>query len=207
MKKALLAIVLLCMITIPVSAQEYWNLKASLNGNLVKPDDSHGAAFGAVMTMTVGVPDDDYEIGFEVSKWWRSYTLADSAVEATDTTLSGSKHDQTGLSFSIIGRQKLYSLLDNNRLDLYGGGGGGFYFISENRQEARQNPNTGLYSVEEVNNYLLTRGDLFVLLAFDTKIFPKLSLCWENRFTYIFDWHEWDNPYTYGSSLGLRYDF
>ena len=207
MKKALLAIVFLSMITIPVSAQEYWNLKASLNGILAKPSDSHGAAFGAAMTMTVGAPNDDYDFGFEIAKWWRSFTVPDTEVQAIDSTLAGSHHDQTGLSFSFTGRHRLYSVIENNLLDIYGGGGGGFYFLSENRQEAGVNSVTYLPEVQKVNKYLLTKADVFVTLGFNTRILQKLNLYWENRYTYIFDWNEWDNPFIINSSLGLRYDF
>lgn len=207
MKKALFAIAFLFMITLPVAAQEYWNLKTAFNGTVAFPADDNGAAFGGALMITAGVPDNSYDVGFEVLKWWRNYTLPDSAVQATDTTSDGSKHDQSGLSFSVLARHRVYSLFPDNLLDIYAGTGGGFYFIQENRQEARQNPNTGFWQVEEVNNYLDTKGDAFVLLGFNAQIVAKVNIYWENRFTYIFDWNRWDNPYIITSGLGLKYNF
>lgn len=212
MKKALLIIVLLFLVALPASAQEYWNIKTAFQGNAVFPADSNGMAFGGAIVVTFGVPKGSFDIGFETAKWWRSFNLFDQLTDSLlnegdlDNTLYDNRlnRDQEGLKFSALMRYKFYNLM---ALDLYSGVGGGFYFLQESREEARQNPLTGLWEVEMVDNYLQTKAQSFVLLGFNGELFHKMNLYLENRFTYIFDWDEWENPYAYALSLGLKYEF
>jgi hypothetical protein len=213
MKKALLVVVLLFLITLPASAQEYWNIKTAFEGTAVFPADTNGMAYGGAIVVTFGVPKGSFDLGFETAKWWRSFdlfsALADSLLNVPngldgDLYDSQLKHEQEGLKFSVLGRYKFYNLLN---LDLYSGVGGGFYFLTEKREEARQSPLTGLWTIEKVDNYLQTKAQSFVLLGFNGEVFNKINLYLENRFTYIFDWDEWDDPYAYSLSLGLKYEF
>jgi hypothetical protein len=213
MKKALLVTALILFISMPVFAQEYWDLKTSFQGVAVKPSDSNGMAFGGGVMVAFGVPNDGYEIGFEAAKWWRSYDQFDREVDSLRTagritySTSDMQHDQEGLQFSILGRYRLYSFMSENMLDLYTGVGGGFYFFQERRQQARQDPVTGLWDVEKVDNYLETKGQTFFILGLTGTLIGKMDYIFENRFTYVFDWNIWDNPYALSTSLGLKYSF
>ena len=213
MKKLLLIAVLLFLITLPASAQEYWNIKTAFEGTAVFPADSNGLAYGGAVVVTFGVPEGSFDLGFEAGKWWRSFELFDELADSLLNVPNGLdpnfydnqlKREQEGLKFSALGRYKFYHLMS---LDLYSGLGGGFYFLTERREEARQSPTTGIWAVEKVDNYLQTKAQSFILLGFNGEIFNKMNLYLENRFTYIFDWDEWDNPYTYSLSLGLKYEF
>jgi hypothetical protein len=213
MKKALLISLLMLLITLPVSAQQYWDLKTSFQGNLVLPADSNGAAYGGALMTTFGAPDGSYEVGFEAAKWWRTFSLhnhfIDSLIQEGRLTRDNdlAEYDQQGLQFSLLARYRFYSLMEEGKLDFFTGMGGGFYFLQEKRQEARQNPATGLWSVEKVDNYLLTKGQSFVMLGLNSRLASKLDMFWENRFTYIFDWELWEDPYAFTTSLGLKYEF
>jgi len=213
MRKALLTIVLMFGLTIIASGQEYWNIRTSLQGLATIPSDSNSIGFGGAAMITFGLPGGKYDIGFEVAKWWRSFTLHDDLMQQLyddgDTNIykTDADFDQQGLRFSLLGRYKVLSLLSDNRVNLYTGLGGGFYFFQESREEAKQNPLTGLYSIQMVDKYLETKGQAFLLLGFDSGLFDHINLFWENRFAYIFNWERWENPYEISSSLGLRYDF
>jgi hypothetical protein len=213
MKKALLVTALILFISMPVFAQQYWDLKTSFQGVAVKPGDSNGMAFGGGFMVTFGVPDGSYEIGFEATKWWRSYNQFNAEVDSLreagriDYNTSDMAHDQEGLQFSVLGRYRLYSLTSDGLLDLYTGVGGGFYFFQERRQEARQDPTTGLWDVEKVDNYLETKGATFFILGLTGTLTGKLDYVFENRMTYVFDWNVWDDPYALSTSLGFKYNF
>ena len=216
MKKALLVTALILLISMPVFAQEYWDLKTSFQGLAVKPGDSNGMAFGGGLLVTFGVPDGRYEFGFEANKWWRSYDQFDAEVDSLrhinrldtlDYTTSDMQHDQEGLQFSVLGRYRLYSFMGGDMMDLYTGVGGGFYFFQEKRQEARQDPLTGLWDVETVDNYLETKGQTFFIIGLSGNLIGKFDYVFENRMTYVFDWDVWDNPYALSTSLGLKYNF
>jgi len=213
MRKALLAIALVVALTAMASGQEYWNIRTSLQGLATMPGDSNSIGFGGAAMITFGLPGGKYDIGFEVAKWWRSFTLHDNLMQQLyddgDTNIykTDADIDQQGLRFSLFGRYKIMSLLSDNRINLYTGLGGGFYFFQESREEAKQNPLTGYYAIQWVDKYLETKGQAFLLLGFDGGLFDHVNLFLENRFAYIFDWEKWENPYELSSSLGLRYDF
>ena len=213
MKKALLVTALILFISMPVLAQEYWDLKTSFQGTLLKLGDSNGMAYGGGVNITFGVPGGKYEFGFEAGKWWRSFDLFDPEVQALrdgdllDTNTSNMEHSQEGLSFAALTRYRVYSLMGDGMLDLYSGVGGGFYFLQENCEEARQDPITGIWAIEKVDNYLETKGQTFIMLGLSGTLMNKLEFLFENRFTYIFDWDRWDDPYALSSSLGLKYNF
>jgi len=213
MKKALLAIVLLLAFTMVGSAQEYWNIKTSLKGIDVMPSDGNGMGFGAAGIVYFGVPDGKYDIGFEAAKWWRSHDessqLIQDLINDGDLTRDHAniEVDQTGLKFSILGKHRIFSIMSDGRLAMYAGVGTGFYFLQESREEARLNPSTGIWEVENVDKYLETKAQSFMILGFDGDIFNNLNFFLEGRFTYLFDWDHWDSPYEIGSGLGLRYDF
>lgn len=205
MKKVLLAVVLMLALTTLASGQDYWNIRTSLLGIAAIPGDSNSIGFGGAAMITFGMPGGKYDFGFEVAKWWRSFALYDSLM---DTLFAeDADYDQEGLRFSLLGRYKVLSFLSDNRANLYTGLGGGFYFFQESREEARQNPLTGLYAIEKIDNYLETKGQIFILIGVDGELFNHINLFWENRGFYIFDWDRWENPREFSSSLGLRYDF
>ncbi|MCP4583147.1 MAG: hypothetical protein GY839_16185 [candidate division Zixibacteria bacterium] len=213
MKKALLTVVLLLALAVMVSAQEYWNLKTSIKGIDVMPGDGNNMGIGAAAVVTFGAPDGQYDFGFEAAKWWRTFDEVDS--EVAELIGSGDivrdnadvEVDQGGLKFSALGKYKVFSLISEGKLDLYTGAGAGFYFLQESREEARQNPATGLWAVEKIDKYLDTKGQSFILMGLDGDLYNNLNIFLEARFTYIFDWDRWDDPYEIGSALGLRYDF
>ncbi len=216
MKKLLLTIVLMLTLTLAVSAQEYWHLKTSMHAIAASPSDDHGLAYGYGGIITFGLPGGSYDIGFEVSKWWRTFYIYDPIMdelqqrnEDEDVNIESGKieseHKQSGLAFSLLFRYRFLNLFSNYML--YTGTGGGFYFIQENREEARQNPQTGIYSVVEVGNYLDTKGQGFVFLGIDGQIFSKINLFAEGRFTYITEWDRWDDPYLLSGNFGLLYNF
>ncbi len=222
MRKTLIVIALLILMTLPASAQDYWNLKTAFDGVAVFPADSNGAAFGGGIKVSFGNPDGTFDIGFEVGKWWRSFDLNDPftgelirAGSYTDT-LDGTpvitedsllNRDQQALQFSIFTRYKFFSLF-NDGLDLYSGVGGGFYFLQERREESRRDPSTGYWEVVKVDNYLDTKGQTFFSLGFDSHLFTKIDVYVENRFTYIYEWDKWSgDSYAYSLSLGLKYQF
>jgi len=205
MRKVLLAVVLMLTLTTLASGQDYWNIRTSLQGLAAIPGDSNSIGFGGAAMVTFGMPDGKYDFGFEVAKWWRSFTLFDSLMN--QRFAEDADYDQEGLRFSLLGRYRVLSFLSDNRANLYTGLGGGFYFFQESREEARQNPLTGLYSIQRIDNYLETKGQTFILLGVDAGLINHVNLLFENRFSYIFDWDRWENPYEISSSLGLRYDF
>lgn len=214
MKRALIVIALILFITLPASAQEYWNLKTAFDGMVVLPADSNGIALGGGVRVLFGKPDGSFDIGFEVSKWFRTYDLKDSTTGALidSSKLDGTlyddqlERDQQVLQFSVLTRVRFFSLFDNS-LDLYSGLGGGFYFLQEKRQEARRNPLTGLWDVVKVDNYLDTKAQTFITLGFNGSLFNNLDLFAEYRFTYVYDWDRWEDPYANSLGLGLKYEF
>jgi hypothetical protein len=213
MRKALFVIALMLALTTMASSQEYWNIRTSLQGLAAKPSDDNSIGFGGAAMITFGLPGGKYDIGFEIAKWWRSYALEDPLMKQLhdqgnpNIYKSDADINQEGLRFSLLGRYRVLSLLSDNRINLYTGLGGGFYFFQESREEAKQNPLTGLYAIQMIDRYLETKGQTFLLLGFDGNIINHVDLFWENRFSYIFNWNRWDDPYEIGSSLGLRYDF
>ncbi len=214
MKKALLVLGLLFFISLPASAQEYWNLKTALSGIAVFPADSNGMAFGGGARVSFGEPDGSFDIGFEASKWWRSFDLFDPLADSLilEGSISDTDYDsqldreQQALQFSVFTRYRFMRLFSEG-MNVYSGIGGGFYFLQERREEARQNPITGIWEIVMVDNYLDTKAQSFVSLGFDGNLFGKFDMYLENRFTYVFDWDRWDNPYAYSLGLGLKYVF
>ena len=217
MKKALIVITLLFLFTLPAMAQNYWDLNTSFQGIMALPADSNGAAFGGGLRVSFGLPDGSFDIGFETSKWWRSFELGDSLtgylirngdyndpVDSTPTVDSLLDRDQDALQFSIYSRYR-YMTLFNDGLNLYSGVGGGFYFLQERREESRRNPLTGYWEIVKVDNYLETKAHTFVMLGFDGNITNRMEIYAEYRFTYVFDWDRWEDPYLHLMGIGLKY--
>jgi hypothetical protein len=213
MRKALLAIVLMLALTAMASGQEYWNIRTSLQGLAAKPGDDNSIGFGGAAMITFGLPGGNYDVGFEVAKWWRSFTLEDALMKRLHDQGNSNIYkidadiNQQGLRFSLLGRYRILSLMSDNRINIHTGMGGGFYFFQESREEARQNPLTGYYEIQWVDKYLETKAQAFFLLGLDFSLINQVDLFWENRFSYIFNWERWNDPYELSSSLGLRYDF
>ncbi|GEM_PF-1757014 len=231
MKKVLLITLLALMLTLSVSAQEYWNLRTSLHGIIAVPGDTNSMASGFGARFMFG-PSDEFKtmgftVGFEIERWSRSYELYDSLMNhlqgtireittnpddtsRADTTYEithGKKYaenNQSGLSFSVLACMKF---LHGSSFRPYMGAGGGFYFIQAKREEARQSSETGFWAAEKVDNYLDTKAHGLAFVGVEANLFKSFNCFAEGKFSYITNWGKWDNPYILSGILGIRYSF
>ena len=210
MKKVFLVAALVTALCLSASGEEYWNLRTGIQGIVAKPEDPNGAGAGFGARVLFGANGGSYDIGFEVERWSRSYDLADSLMDSLQAVgeipagKSVALNEQSGLGFSVMFRYRLYNLASNN---VYTGAGTGFHFIQARREEARQNERTGYWAVYKIDHYLDTKQHAFVLLGVERYLAYDLNLFLEGKFTYIFDWERWDDPWLYTGTLGLRYSF
>jgi len=198
MKKVLLITLLVLMLTLSVSAQEYWNLRTSLHGTIAVPSDTNG-----------------------MERWSRSYELYDGLMDSLQATIREISADgdttyeitpgkklaentQSGLSFSALACMKF---MQGYSFRPYVGAGGGFYFIQAKREEARQSSETGYWAAEKVDNYLETKTHGLAFAGVETNLFNGFNCFLEGKFTYITDWSKWDSPYILSGIFGVRYSF
>lgn len=224
MKRFLLIPALVLLLTVVSSGQDFWHVKASMQGMALMPGDDNGLAYGYGTMITFGYPDGAYDLGFEVQKWWRDYDLLDGLIDSLSsdgllyskgeliTNKKYARNEQSSLAFAVLCRYKFYNLFSD--FMLYSGVGVGFYFIQVEREEARQNVNTGRWEILDVNYYLETKAQGFVFLGLDGKLFEKIDLYFEGRMTFIPDWAPWDDwwdsiygPDVVSGNIGLRYSF
>lgn len=214
MKKLFLVVVMIVALSAVGSAQQYWHLKTSLDGRAAVPADSNGMALGYGLSFTFGRPGGTYDIGFEIAKWSRKYNLYNALIDSVQAGYYEStgvpegktkaENRQRGLAFSTSFR---YRFIELSSYRPYFGAGGGFYFIRVNREEARPDPLTGVYSIDNVDYYLDTKGQSFFLLGLDANFLAHTTLYLEGRATYIFDFERWDHPYIFSGGFGLQYQF
>jgi len=225
MKKVILITLLVLMLTLSVSAQEYWNLRTSLHGTIAVPSDTNGMASGFGAKFLIG-PSDKLEtmgftVGFEIERWSRSYELYDGLMDSLQATIREISADgdttyeitpgkklaentQSGLSFSALACMKF---MQGYSFRPYVGAGGGFYFIQAKREEARQSSETGYWAAEKVDNYLETKTHGLAFAGVETNLFNGFNCFLEGKFTYITDWSKWDSPYILSGIFGVRYSF
>ncbi len=222
MKKAILAAAIILLVISASYGQNYWHIKTSLQGVFASPADSKGAALGAGLVASFGPPDARYEVGFEVRKWFRDYTVFDPLMKAysdsgilrveglpdgdpIDKSDGQSNYDDSGLSFATLFKYRFFELTPS--IGIYSGAGTGMYFIQAKREKVVQNQRTGFWYIEKEDYYLETKIQVLMLTGVDGKITAKLDYFLEGRFTYIADWDRWDDPYVFDGSVGLRYNF
>ncbi|MCD6161013.1 MAG: hypothetical protein J7K40_01185 [candidate division Zixibacteria bacterium] len=228
MKKLMLAAILLLAITMPASGQEFWNLRISVHGSYSEPGDAYSRPAGIGARFLLGKPGGNFDMGFEVEKWFRTYDRYDATMDSLDGIPDGipsgkttAENKQSGLGFSAMFRYQFLNLSSNN---LYTGAGGGFYFIQSKREEARANDQTGLWEVVYVDNYLETKGHVFGIAGIERNLSGQFDIFLEGKFTYVFDAYIkkneeingdtqeikvdiWDDPYMISGLLGIRYNF
>lgn len=228
MKKLILTAMLLMVLTLPVSGQDYWNLRVSAHGSYSEPGDIHARPAGIGARFLIGEPGGNFDVGFEVEKWFRTYDLYDATMDSLDGEPDGiqsgkilAENKQSGLGFSVMFRYQFLNLSSNM---FYTGGGGGFYFIQSKREEARANDQTGIWEVVYVDNYLATKGHAFGIAGIERSLYGQFNIFLEGKFTYIFDANIkkneeindvvqeikvdiWDDPYMISGIFGLRYNF
>jgi hypothetical protein len=218
MKRFLLTPVLVLLLTIVSSGQDFWHVKVSMQGTALMPGDDNGIAYGYGTMITFGYPNGDYDLGFEVQKWWRDYDLFDKKMDSLSNVnlltpkKKYARNEQGGLAFAALFRYKLLNVMSD--FILYSGAGGGFYFIQVEHEEARQNVNTGRWEILDVNYYLETKAQALMFLGLDGKLSEKIDLYLESRMTFIPDWAPWDDwwdsfygPDIVSGNIGLRYKF
>jgi hypothetical protein len=218
MRKVLLIPMLVLALTVISSGQDFWHIKATMQGLVLQPGDANSLAYGFGTMVTFGYPDGDYDVGFEVQKWWRNYDLFDREMDSlsNENQLIPAKryaeNKQDGLAFAALLRYKFLDVFSDFKL--YSGAGGGFYFIQVEREEARQNINTGLWEVLNIDYYLETKPQVFAFLGLDGNLSEKMNIFMECRITYIPDWTPWNDwwddfygPDIVSGNFGIRYSF
>jgi hypothetical protein len=224
MKKALVCAFLLMFSFSLGVAEDFWHIKVSPVGLVAMPQDGNGAGFGTGARIQFGYPKGNLDVGFEISKWWRSYDVLDTFMQRKSEqgliregglpggeiiNKSQAKYDDSGLSVAVTGKYRFLSLTDN--MGLYGGAGLGLYMIQVKREETRQNNRTGYWQIQYTDYYLETKAQvpIFVGLEGNLPILAanKLSYYAESRFTNILNWDRWDSPMEIGFGLGIRYNF
>ncbi|OQX92061.1 MAG: hypothetical protein B6D58_04860 [candidate division Zixibacteria bacterium 4484_95] len=218
MKKVFVIPMLILALTVISSGQDFWHVKATMQGLVLKPGDDNGLGYGLGTMVTFGYLDGTYDIGFEVQKWWRNYDLFDRKMDSlsNENQLTPAKkyaeNKQEALGFAALARYKFLDVFSDYKL--YSGAGAGFYFIQVNREEARQNVNTGLWEILNIDYYLETKAQVFAFLGLDGSLSEKMNVYMECRMTYVPDWTPWDDwwddfygPDVVSGNLGLRYIF
>jgi hypothetical protein len=221
MRKVIVSALAVLIVSSAAVAQDFWHIKVAAGAMIASPSDGNGVGFGPGASVIFGYPHGNFDMGFEVRKWSRSYDIFDSLMNALSDRgqiriggsanptqiihQSQSHHEDSGLSFAVNMRYKFYDITPN--IGVYAGGGIGVYLIQVRRDESRQNNHTGYWQIEFVDYYLETKAQENIFLGVEGPITNKIDYFVEGRTAIINSWDRWDHPYVLDGNLGLRFSF
>ena len=235
MKKIVLITLITLFLTSLAIGDEFWNLRTTVHGTVVKLSDDHGMASGLGARFLFGERGGAFDVGFEIEKWYRTYELSDPIMDSLQNEIkeivdgdtvyqiqhgkNQSENNQNGICFSTLYRMQLAQV---SSFRFHIGAGGGFSFIQNKREEARLNTETGYWDVLKIADYLETKLHGMLLAGIGRELTHGLDFYLEGKFTYIrnafidrgYDDNGnpkhpdiWDDPYFITGILGLRYSF